>query len=142
MAAPEQVKQYLAYWFQLGKRVQLNGGERTYLPRPVIEGDRYSEAFERCWQEILSPQSGVCYLEGTEQSIDELLTSRWDLASCARCQMPVPVINLGVQPPSCPCSDLENWPSGEVPAPRSPISSSKRLASIRDRLNSIQSFQN
>jgi len=137
VAAPQQVKQYLAYWFQLGKKVWLNNGKQARLPRPVIEGDRYSEAFERCWQDILSEESGTCYLEGTEQTIDELLSSRWDLASCARCQMPVPVVSVGIQPPSCPCSDLENWPARDLPAPRDPVRSNDRLAKLRDRLRQI-----
>lgn len=134
MASDHQVKQYIAYWFQLGKRVMLHNGREAVLPEPVIQGDRYSEAFEACWEHLKSPESGDCYLEGTAQTIQELLSSRWNIYPCARCGMPVPMLDLGVMEPSCPCSDLDNWPNDELPHPRAPISSNTQLASIRDRL--------
>ena len=34
-------------------------------PLPIFNGDRYSSQFEDCWQKILDPESGDCYLEGT-----------------------------------------------------------------------------
>lgn len=134
MASEKQVKQYLAYWFQLGKKVVIRNGKESLLPQPVIEGDRYSQDFERCWQLILSPESGDCYLEGTNETIAQLLTPAWDVSPCARCAMPVPVRNAGMPPELCPCSDLPNWPNTEVPAPRSPVDSQARLYQIRDRL--------
>ncbi len=74
MASEQQVKQYLAYWFQLGKRLLIRGGEEALLPVPVIQGDRYSQAFEDCWKKISAPNAGDCHLEGTGQTIAELLT--------------------------------------------------------------------
>lgn len=137
MASEQQVKRYLAYWFQLGKKVVLRNGQETLTPEKVIAGDRYSQEFEEIWQKILSPKSGECHLEGTEQTIDQLLTPVWDLSSCSRCEMPVPVKMAGMPPELCPCSDLPGWPNTELPAPREPISTPDKLIAIRDRLQRI-----
>jgi hypothetical protein len=134
MASQQQVRQYLAYWFQLGKRLILNHGAATMLPQPVIRGDRYSAEFEECWQRVTASDARDCYLEGTSQTIAELLSDTWEVSPCARCEMPVPVPNLGLQPLSCPCSDLPLWPNSDVPQPRSPVSDQTQLTQIRDRL--------
>ena len=134
MASEHQVRQYLAYWFQLGKKVLIHNGKEALLPQPVIQGDRYSEEFESCWQKIISPESGDCYLEGTQETIAQLLAPGWDVSPCGRCQMPVPIKTVGMPPELCPCNDLPNWPNTEVPQPRSPVSSQSRLIEIRDRL--------
>ncbi len=141
MASAQEVRQYLAYWFQLGKKVLIRNAQKTLLPQPVIQGDRYSQEFEDCWQQILSPD-GECYLEGTNETIAELLTPAWDLSPCGRCSMPIPVRSVGMPPLSCPCNDLSTWPNTEVPAPRSPVNTQGQLTEIRNRLlgnvNSIQ----
>ncbi|MBF2080417.1 MAG: hypothetical protein IGR76_18340 [Synechococcales cyanobacterium T60_A2020_003] len=139
MASPEHVRQYLAYWFQLGKRVLLKNGEESLLPEPVFQGNRYSDSFERCWNYILRSESGDCYLEGTRQTIAELLSPSWDVVSCARCDMPVPMIVLGnaADSVSCPCSDLPSWPDTELPAPRSAVDSTDKLDRIRRRLDNV-----
>lgn len=134
MASQENVKKYLAYWFQLGKKVVLGNGQEILLPKSIIEGDRYSKEFESCWQNILANQS-TSYLKGTEQTIEQLLSPMWDIDPCARCGMPVPEIELGIQPNSCPCDDLPNWPNTELPSPRAPINSTARLNRIRERLD-------
>ncbi|MGB2924257.1 MAG: hypothetical protein WBB82_03065 [Limnothrix sp.] len=126
----EQVKEYLAYWFQVGKPVILPSGDRQILPNPVVVGDRYSAAFEACWQELLQPQNRDAYLEGTDHTIESLLSGRWDISSCARCAMPVPIDNIGLEI-GCPCADLDTWPNVNVPIPHS-------LEKARDRLSSIQ----
>ncbi len=135
MASEQHVRQYLAYWFQLGRKVVIQPQQRSVLPSPVIRGNRYSQEFEACWQEISARQTGDCYLEGTNQTIQELLTPGWDIHPCARCAMPVPCRSLGFSlDPQCPCSELEGWPNLEVPQPRSPVDSGEKLSSIRDRL--------
>ena len=58
MASENQVREYIAYWFQLGKKVLIRNGSEALLPQPVITGDRYSHEFEECWQKIISPDSG------------------------------------------------------------------------------------
>ncbi|MBD2346572.1 hypothetical protein [Anabaena subtropica] len=134
MATKEEVKRYLTHWFQLGKKVVI-GNEGTHLlPQPIFQGDRYSQEFEDCWQKILLSSSGDCYLEGTEETIAELLTPAWEMISCGRCSMPVPMRNLGMPPLSCPCSNLGGWPNTELPTPRSPISNQEQLMAIRNRL--------
>ncbi|MCL1475234.1 hypothetical protein [Argonema antarcticum] len=134
MASENEVKQYLAYWFQLGKKVLIRNGQETLLPKKVIQGASYSDEFERCWQQIISPDSGECYLEGTDETIAELLAPAWDMIDCARCSMPIPVRNAGMPPEACPCFDLSGWPNTEAPSPRSPIDTQAHLTQIRDRL--------
>jgi len=112
----------------------LQGGRESVLPSPVIQGSQYSAAFEDCWIRLLSPESGDCYLEGTSQTISELLSSRWEISGCARCNMPVPMIDLGTQVNACPCADLDNWPNLDLPVPRSPVDTDAQLQRIRDRL--------
>jgi len=134
MASQEEVKQYLAYWFQLGKKVVLGNGAERLLPQPVIRGASYSPEFEQCWQQIISPRSGDCYLEGTQETIAELLTPTWDLTSCGRCEMPVPMRGVGMPNLLCPCNDLPNWPNTELPYPRQPVDTQAQLEEIRSRL--------
>ncbi len=81
---------------------------------------------------------GDCYLEGTSQTIQELLSPQWEISSCARCEMPVPMIQLGMQPNTCTCSDLDNWPNNELPPPREPVSSREKLRTISKSLNNEQ----
>lgn len=134
MADANEVRKYLAYWFQLGKHVLIRNGKESLLPQPVIQGDRYTQEFEECWQKVTSPDSGDCYLEGTEETVAQLLTPGWVLAPCARCNMPVPIRNIGVQASACTCNDLPNWPNTELPAPRSPVNSQAQLMEICERL--------
>lgn len=134
MASSEQVKQYLAYWFQLGKRLIFDQGQ-SVLPQPVIEGDRYSSEFEACWQQILASGGKNCHLEGTIQTIGELLSEKWELVGCARCGLPVPMLNLGVHSGPCPCFDLPTWPNTDLPQPRLPVDSRSQLDQIRARLS-------
>jgi hypothetical protein len=135
MATKQEIKNYLAYWFQLGKKVVTVNGEASFLPEPVLQGDRYSDEFEECWQKILSSSSD-CYLEGTHETINELLTPAWEVLPCSRCEMPVPMRNLGMPAVLCPCNDLENWPNTDLPTPRSPINNQDQLMLIRHRLES------
>lgn len=132
MASPEQVKEYLAYWFQLGKGVVLPNRQAKLLPHPVLTGSGYSSEFEGCWQQILS--EGDCYLEGTEQTVQQLLTPLWEIANCSRCAMPAPASCGGIPLALCPCHDLPSWPNRELPLPRAPVDSSVHLNRIRERL--------
>ncbi len=134
MASVDQVKKYLAHWFQLGKEVVLGGGRETVLPQPVLQGNGYSAEFEACWQRLLTPDAGDCYLQGTEITIAALLSDRWEVIDCARCEMPVPQAIAGLPPLLCPCHDLHGWPNAELPAPRSPVNTHHYLGSIRERL--------
>ena len=134
MADTTEVRQYLAHWFQLGKKVILPKIGEALHPSPVFAGDRYSAEFEQCWQKILDPASGDCYLEGMEQTIESLLSWRWDFQSCARCDLPVPIGHLEKPTLLCPCHDLSNWPNSELPAPHLPADNQQHLDRIRQRL--------
>ncbi|MGL5508812.1 MAG: hypothetical protein ACRC2J_19750 [Microcoleaceae cyanobacterium] len=138
MAEPEQVRKYLAYWFQLGKRVAVKNGESFLCPQPVITGSHYSQAFEECWQIITASESGDCYLEGTTETIQELLSPQWEIDPCARCEMPVALRIQNIYPVCCPCADLPSWPDMEKPRPRSPVDSQCHLSGICERLKMIQ----
>ena len=135
MASATEVKSYLAHWFQLGKKLVWRNGEAELLPQKVVQGDRFTPEFEACWQRIMEVDGRDCYLVGESATVQELLTSGWTIDRCARCTMPVPMVEAGVQSLDCACSDLENWPNTELPAPRAPINSQVKLSSIRDRLN-------
>lgn len=135
MASEQQVRQYLAYWFQLGKGAVVRGSQKTLLPRPVIQQNHYSPEFEAIWQQIKAADAKDCYLEGTSQTIAELLSPTWEIQSCARCAMPVPLRSPGLPVvPECPCADLSTWPNTEMPQPRDPVDTSTYLNQIRDRL--------
>ena len=134
MASKTEVKKYLAYWFQLGKKVFINNGMASLQPRIVVDGESYSDDFEECWEKVISPKSGECYLEGTQQTVSELLSPDWDMVSCSRCNMPVPLRNLGMPPLLCPCNDISNWPNTELPPPREPVKSQEQLAKIHESL--------
>lgn len=135
MASTKEVRQYLAHWFQLGKAIDLGNGQ-TIRPQHVFHGTDYTNEFEECWQQILANQD--CYLAGTEQTIADLLSARWDLAACSRCTMPTPLPAVGLPPShSCTCSDLSNWPSNQVPMPRSPEHVSVKMTDLRQRLAAI-----
>jgi hypothetical protein len=138
MASEKDVRKYLAYWFQLGKQVVVPRTGEKLLPNPVFRGFRYSPEFEECWQKIISSNRRDCYVEGTDETIGELLTSKWELILCGRCAMPIPARTKGMPPEQCPCSDLPNWPNTEVPAPRSPVDTQSHLNSIRRRLSEVE----
>ena len=134
MASTDRVKQYLAYWFQLGKKLWIRNGQQWMCPRSIVCGDRYSPEFEACWQLVCSPESGDCYLEGMPQTIEQLLSSEWELDPCVRCDILVPLRDRGMPNPECPCSDIPSWPNMELPQPRLPVDTRSHLAEIRSRL--------
>lgn len=134
MASVTQVRTYLAYWFQLGKKIIWRNGEATLLPQPIIQGDHFSPQFEECWQKIMTAAGQDCYLEGGNETIADLLSSSWDITACARCRMPIAMVESGIQSLDCLCSDLDNWPNEELPQPRSPINSYVHLNQIKTRL--------
>jgi hypothetical protein len=134
MASSLEVKQYLAHWFQLGRKVYARNGDVALLPKNIFVNMDYSPEFEQCWELITSDRSGDCYLEDTCQTIDELLTPQWDLVDCARCSMLIPLQVAGVPPENCPCINIQHWPNSEVPAPKSHLAVRSKLADLQDRL--------
>ncbi|MEM8675861.1 MAG: hypothetical protein AAGF83_18605 [Cyanobacteria bacterium P01_G01_bin.67] len=134
MASATEVKTYLAHWFQLGKRLVWQNGEAELLPEKIIQGDSYTPEFEACWARIMSVGGQDCYVVGSAATIQELLSPGWAIDQCARCAMPVPVVEIGTQPLDCACSDLDNWPNTELPKPHPPVDSQMQLNNISQRL--------
>ena len=130
MASEQAVKEYLAYWFQLGKKVVISDRTQAVIPQQIMQGGGYSQEFENCWLQITSANVGDSYLEGTLETISELLTENWQISPCARCTMPVPRLDVGIASLLCPCTDLSNWPNNKLPAPRSPVNSQAKLTAI------------
>lgn len=141
MASTTEVRTYLAYWFQLGKKLIWRNTE-ALLPQPIITGDRFSPQFEQCWQKIMSVRGKDCYLEGSTETVEDLLACGWNINNCARCSMPIAMVESGIQSLDCLCSDLDNWPNDELPAPRSPVSSQVQLNKIRARLQAVSIMNN
>lgn len=136
MASPNDVKNYLAHWFQLGKKLVASDNQTTYHPQSVIQGDRFSPEFEQLWHQLETTNSSDYYLEGTDETIATLLSPAWEITNCSRCSMPVPIPEVQVNAIICPCNDLPDWPNEELPQPRLPINNSKRLAALKDRIQS------
>lgn len=134
MATHTEVKNYLAYWFQLGKRVVSDDGRLSYGPGRIIQGDRFTPEFEDSWEAILEKEGKSLFLEGTDQTIAELLSPAWDVVSCARCSMPVPIPQVEISAHPCPCNDMDGWPNEEIPKPRLPVSTHNHLYYLKKRM--------
>lgn len=134
MASVSQVRSYLAHWFQLGKPVVFQKGQTQCLPSPIFQGKDFSTAFEACWQKIVQNPAD-CYLQGTEQTLADLLAENWEITECARCTMPIPMPVDAVAASACPCNDLPLWPNNEIPQPRLGVCATSYLEAIRDRLS-------
>jgi hypothetical protein len=139
MASVNQVKTYLAYWFQLGRGVWIPGHADLVKPARILSDNAYSVEFETLWAKLATPSvSAHSYLEGTEQTIDELLSPMWEVESCARCSLPIPLKTAGLPPTyTCPCADMGNLPNLEMIPPREPVNSQLVLQRICDRLSHL-----
>jgi hypothetical protein len=134
MASQIEVREFLAHWFQLGKPVVLAGNRGVCLPSPIFHGGEYSGSFEDCWHQIMATSGQDCYLDGTTQSIAEMLSPAWDITACARCAMPIAIPIAGTMTHLCPCNDLEGWPNTEVPMPRTAVDNRDQLRALQQRL--------
>jgi hypothetical protein len=137
MASPTDVKTYLAHWFQLGKKVVSDSGHISYHSENIIQCEHFSAQFEACWAAIMVAEGKGLYLEGTDQTIAELLLPTWEVVDCARCQMPVPMPQVEIRAHACPCNDLPSWPNSDIPQPRLPVNSRQHLGQMQDRLASL-----
>jgi hypothetical protein len=134
MALEADVKNYIACWMQLGKKVWINAGQSFCLAQTVLEQNRYSPEFDTCWSQLMDLDSGDCYLDGTSINLRDLLSDSWEILDCSRCDMPISMSIAGLPTSSCPCHNLPTWPNTELPLPRSPINSSERLSIIQKHL--------
>jgi hypothetical protein len=137
MASQDQVRNFLAHWFQLGKPVVLAEDRGECLPDPVFQNGHYSQAFEDCWHRVMVTSGQDCYLKGTSQSIAAMLSPAWDVTPCARCEMPIVIPTAGTMTELCPCNDLATWPSTEIPMPRTAVDNQHHLTALRQRLDKV-----
>ena len=137
MSNYDAVKKYFAQWLQMGKKVFIQSQNKLVGVKCVVRGESYTNEFEQLWAEISDPRSGDVYLDGTDESIQELLSPKWEVVSCVRCEMPIP-IGMGPQAAQiCPCNDLGCYPNLEAIAPREPVITAKHLSSIMSRLKQV-----
>ncbi len=134
MASQTEVRDFLAHWFQLGKPVVLAANLGVCLPSPIFQNGDYSPSFEDCWQRIMLTSGQDCYLDGTTQSIADMLLPGWDITACARCAMPIAIPTAGIATHLCPCNDLPTWPNTEVPMPRTAVDNRDQLVALQRRL--------
>lgn len=92
MANKNEVKQYLAYWMQLGRKLILS--DRVVSLDQVIAGDHYTTRFEEIWQEG-EARPEAASLEGANISLEQLFSANYELLSCPRCDLPLPSLTLG-----------------------------------------------
>ena len=135
MASPQEVQGYLAYWFQLGKSVHISNGRIIQRPVPVLEGHQLSRAFQDCWRTIMAVGGRDCYLDGSHETIEQLLSPQWDIIDCARCTIPTAMPAVMPVAQLCPCGDIDHWPNDQLPAPHMPINNNKHLSKLKKRLN-------
>ncbi len=136
MASQQDVQHYLAYWFQLGKPVHINNGRLTQRPVPVLEGEHFSRAFQDCWKTIMAIGGRDCYLDGAKETIEELLSSQWEITDCARCSIPIAMQAVMPVAQLCPCGDIDTWPNDQLPAPHMPINNNVHFEKLKTRLTS------
>ncbi len=141
MATPAHVRDYLSAWFQLGKAVVADepNGSRRILPNHVLNQSGLSTVYETVWAYIQS-HATQCHLEGTEQTIADLLSDSWDLEDCYRCGIlaPIPTRGRCQSLGPCPCADLAYWPSDETLPPRPAnerFNNLSRLERVQSRLS-------
>lgn len=121
MANQDQVKAYLACWLQMGKAIDVDlpsGQHQLLQPKTVLKLGRYSDDFEHIWRFVLRHPNN-CFLSNTNESIQDLLSDRWEIGNCSRCMLLLPLptpISLSQTP--CPCSDLDHWPNWDSLKPR------------------------
>lgn len=134
MASDRQVRTYLACWFQLNRGVILHDTGERLCPQPVILRSTYSPDFETCWTRISERKGQDWYLEGTNQTLSELMTDAWEFIPCPRCTLPIPMPNCPVMRIECPCAELHSWPNTQLPLPRQPLNAQHALGHICERV--------
>jgi hypothetical protein len=135
MASRTLVKNYVAQWMQMGKTVSLSTqGEQVHIYK-IVQGEQYSPSFNKLWDEISTTKAQEAYLSGTDETISDLLNSKWEIIACARCNLLVPSIDMGPRVPvCCPCDDLAGHPNLDSVVPHVPITLASRLDDICDRI--------
>ena len=135
MATSTEIKGFLARWLQLGKAVEPVGDGQPFKPHRVLSLHGYSQEFEQWWNEF-EANSHQWSLSGSSQPLSELFRPEWEISSCARCDMPIPLLVAGLNGTDCPCSDLSTWPNLELPQPHTPRETENKLKQIHLKLKS------
>ncbi|MEM9137470.1 MAG: hypothetical protein AAGB01_09000 [Cyanobacteria bacterium P01_F01_bin.42] len=133
MASSQTIKSFIARWLQLGKSVERLDGSVSFSPSKILGYRGYSQEFEEWWK-TFEKTSQKWALSGTREPLSALYSPSWEIISCARCDMPVPMRVAGLNDGDCPCSDLPYWPDLEIPLPHAPAHSNSRLQDICKRL--------
>jgi hypothetical protein len=134
MATSQEIKGFIAQWLQLGKSIEHVDGVRCFKPSRILGYQGYSQEFEDWWQEF-EADTKQWALSGTHHPLSDLYSPLWEISSCARCDMPVPLQASKSNEGFCPCHDLPNWPNTELPQPRVPLDSDLKLRKIFAKLN-------
>jgi hypothetical protein len=142
MAARTLVKNYLAQWMQMGKSVSLsNHGEDIRIYK-ILQGEKYSPLFNKLWDEIIAHKTEEAHLSGTGQTISDLLSNKWDIIACARCNLLVPCIEMGPRVPvCCPCDDLPNHPNLDSISPHVSVTLAEHVDELCDRLETLNNHK-
>ena len=146
MASRTLVKNYIAQWMQMGKSISLSTQSEPVSIYKILSGEEYSPLFNKLWDEISTTKADEAYLTGTDQTIRDLLSDRWEIIGCARCSLLVPSLDLGPRVPvCCPCDDLPTHPNLDLVATHVPVKLSTAINALCDRLlsknDSPQDFQ-
>lgn len=137
MASLAQVKQFIACWLQLGKRVLHTNGTLQFNPSSILNSQGYTPEFESWWK-MFSQDAKHWYLEGGDRTLEPLLSHQWEIVDCSRCAMPVPMKTAGVNESACPCADLELWPNLDLPQPHTPEHTDSKLNRLRQKLRQFE----
>jgi hypothetical protein len=135
MASRTLVKNYVAQWMQMGKTVSLSTqGEQVRIYK-IVQGEKYSPLFNQLWDEISTTKAQEAYLSGTNQTVSDLLSNKWEIIACARCNLLVPSIDIGPRVPvCCPCDDLPTHPNLDSVVHHIPVTLVSHLDELCDRL--------
>jgi hypothetical protein len=135
MASRTLVKNYVAQWMQMGKTVVLSTQGKEVHIYKILQGEKYAPPFNQLWEEISTTKAHEAYLSGTDQTVSDLLSNKWEIIACARCNLLVPSIDMGPRVPvCCPCDDLPTHPNLDLVAPHIPVTLVSHLDDLCDRL--------
>ncbi|MEB3274418.1 MAG: HAMP domain-containing sensor histidine kinase [Prochlorothrix sp.] len=98
---------YVAYYVSRGRPVVSSQGEELLFQGEVYGYWGYSNHFYSYWRQLQQRSDfNELGLRGDLYSFREFLNGRCGIGACARCQLPVPLLDNGTPTPStCPCDD-------------------------------------
>lgn len=134
MATEEEVKSYLAYWFQVGKNVEIGTNREKKNVNKIfsLSSNEYSQEFNSLWEKIVE-EADTSFLEDTSFSIKKLLSSEIEIVACSVCNA---IVASGIffTNNSCICSNIPLWPNLDIPQPKKLLDSNCALLKIVQKL--------